>query len=508
MNQDPTSSDILDSTSNGFDFDVESSGSMTSDDLLESKIGKAISFDGSDDYIYLPLSENFNGPTDKMTFEFWLMLPNGWSPALSNFLASTANAQEDPYLWFYDEFDFHIETDSGGDTLSSTQTTFTAGNWYHFSCVWETDTIQRIYIGGSLDGEAATPHGGTHFAWDTFSIGAEDDNVDGPGGDSSHKELNVTIGEFRLSSTVRSADWISTEYNNQDDPNNFYTIGEKESSPDYWAYNSYKYRKQITIDATKVSADLTDFPVLIDLNDTDLHDSAKVQTDGDDIVFTTASGVKLDHEIELFDQTGNGTHAHLVAWVRIPSLSATEDTDLLMYYGNGAAESQENPEGVWSSDYLQVFHLDETSGNHSDIVSNSDTGIVHGSIIQDTLGMVGGSDDFQGLITESWIEISNSQQLISNSPFTVGACTQHGLVSFRKDEKAIKIGMVYGWMAQITLLLVGTGRVQKVVMCTVILSLLANGITLLPHMMELIEIYILMVLLMLVQVQDGMKLTL
>ncbi|MHA2163890.1 MAG: DUF2341 domain-containing protein, partial [Candidatus Thorarchaeota archaeon] len=176
-----------------------------------------------------------------------------------------------------------------------------------------------------------------------------------------------------------------------------------------------------TIDATKVSADLTDFPVLIDLNDTDLHDSAKVQTDGDDIVFTTASGVKLDHEIELFDQTGNGTHAHLVAWVRIPSLSATEDTDLLMYYGNGAAESQENPEGVWSSDYLQVFHLDETSGNHSDIVSNSDTGIVHGSIIQDTLGMVGGSDDFQGLITESWIEISNSQQLISNSPFTVGA---------------------------------------------------------------------------------------
>ena len=61
----------------------------------------------------------------------------------------------------------------------------------------------------------------------------------------------------------------------------------------------------------------------------------------------------LDHEIEDYDST-NGD---IVAWVKIPSLSSSVDTDIYMYYGCGTAENQENPPGVWSNGYEAVYHL-------------------------------------------------------------------------------------------------------------------------------------------------------
>jgi hypothetical protein len=56
----------------------------------------------------------------------------------------------------------------------------------------------------------------------------------------------------------------------------------------------YNYQKTITIDHTKVAATLTDFPVLIDLVDTDLK--SHVLAGGNDIAFTL-NGLPLDHEI-------------------------------------------------------------------------------------------------------------------------------------------------------------------------------------------------------------------
>ena len=61
----------------------------------------------------------------------------------------------------------------------------------------------------------------------------------------------------------------------------------------------WTYRKQITIDNTKVDSDQTDFPVLISL-DTDADLAAKAQSDGDDILFTDNLDNKIPHEIELF----------------------------------------------------------------------------------------------------------------------------------------------------------------------------------------------------------------
>jgi hypothetical protein len=84
--------------------------------------------------------------------------------------------------------------------------------------------------------------------------------------------------------------------------------------PEFGRTIQFNYKKDIAIDHTKVASDLADFPLLIDMYDTDLK--TDVQIDGDDILFLEGDEV-LPHEIELFDQTYNTTHAHLVAWVKI-----------------------------------------------------------------------------------------------------------------------------------------------------------------------------------------------
>ena len=122
-----------------------------------------------------------------------------------------------------------------------------------------------------------------------------------------------------------------------------------------WAQCDYEFRKKITIQASQVAADETNFPVLINLpSDTELAASAR--NDGFDISFTSSNGItQLSHEIEDF----NGGTGELQAWVNIPNLSSSVNTDIYMYYGNPTATNQEDPDGVWDANYMGVWHLNE-----------------------------------------------------------------------------------------------------------------------------------------------------
>ncbi|MFX1549681.1 MAG: DUF2341 domain-containing protein [Promethearchaeota archaeon] len=126
----------------------------------------------------------------------------------------------------------------------------------------------------------------------------------------------------------------------------------------------FNYSKVITIDSSKVvgSTDLTNFSFLLSIYDSNLR--TEVQSNGNDIAFSDGTNW-LDHEIELFKQDFNGTHARLVAWIRIPSLSTSTDTNIYMYYGNSTMASQQNPEGVWDSNYYAVYHMNQDPSSSS-----------------------------------------------------------------------------------------------------------------------------------------------
>jgi len=132
-----------------------------------------------------------------------------------------------------------------------------------------------------------------------------------------------------------------------------------------------QYRKEITINSSQVPSDLTNFPICINITDTDLRDNA--QSDGDDILFTNETGTQLNHEIEVY----NGTTGWLVAWVNVTDLSGSSDTIIYMYYGNDTASNQENVENVWDSNYITVQHfvgetytdIDDSTATNNDVVN-------------------------------------------------------------------------------------------------------------------------------------------
>jgi hypothetical protein len=161
-------------------------------------------------------------------------------------------------------------------------------------------------------------------------------------------------------------------------------------APLNWWDIAWEYRRTITIDHTKVSGELTDFPVLIEITDSSLAE--KAQPDGDDFVFTDANNVKLDHQIEYY----NSTTGHLIAWVKVPYLSPTIDTVLYMYYGNPNCGNQQNPTGVWDTNYKVVLHLNEEKSTLYDSTINGNNGTPYGSLVQGATGYIGNCVEFNG----------------------------------------------------------------------------------------------------------------
>lgn len=154
-----------------------------------------------------------------------------------------------------------------------------------------------------------------------------------------------------------------------------------------WYDTDWSYRKSITIDHNMVDSDLVNFPVLINITDSDLVTYA--QSDFDDILFADSADTKLYHEIERYD-SGTGS---LLTWVNVSSLSGSVNTVLYMYYGNGVCSDQRDSDGVWNSDYLGVYHLNRSSADKgSDSTSNNYNGAVVG--IADVEAIIGQGGDW------------------------------------------------------------------------------------------------------------------
>ncbi len=159
-----------------------------------------------------------------------------------------------------------------------------------------------------------------------------------------------------------------------------------------WYNSAWAYRKQITIDHTKVNASQTNFPVLIsESSDADLQSYA--QPSGNDILFTASDGItKLNHEIESY----NSTTGALIAWVDVPALSSTVDTQLYMYYGNPNASNQQDAPATWNANYVGVWHLgaNGTNLNTNDSTANGNNGT--NTLASLATGQIGGAASFNG----------------------------------------------------------------------------------------------------------------
>jgi hypothetical protein len=152
----------------------------------------------------------------------------------------------------------------------------------------------------------------------------------------------------------------------------------------------WQHRKKITINHTKVTNDLSNFPVFICTIDIDLCD--KTQNDGDDILFMDGDGTarRLYHEIEHYDDSTG----ELIAWVNVSTLASNQNTTVYMYYNNQSSDNQQAPEMVWDSHYKAVWHLNDDSGTIVDSSFNNNNGSNYGASYN-VIGKTGKALDFE-----------------------------------------------------------------------------------------------------------------
>jgi hypothetical protein len=208
-----------------------------------------------------------------------------------------------------------------------------------------------------------------------------------------------------------------------------------------WYDSGWTYRKKITLNAANVTANLSDFPALISITDSDLASHAR--SDGWDILFTAGDETtRLQHEIESY----NATTQNLVAWVKIPSLSSSANTDIYMYYGNsGVTGSSANATGVWDTNFKMVQHMEEASGGTNkitDSTSNSNNGTDYNSPVLGASGKIGKAITFDG--TNDYIQVADSNSLDIASSITLEAWINPSLLD--TNHRRIMIKQHSAWL--------------------------------------------------------------
>ena len=105
--------------------------------------------------------------------------------------------------------------------------------------------------------------------------------------------------------------------------------------------------------------------------------------------------------------------------MKVPTLSATSDTEIYIYYGNASCADQWNINGTWEPDYKMVQHLQETSGTHYDSSQYGNDGTPQGGVAQDAAGKINGADDFDGV--DDYINCGSDASLDITDEITIEA---------------------------------------------------------------------------------------
>jgi hypothetical protein len=165
-----------------------------------------------------------------------------------------------------------------------------------------------------------------------------------------------------------------------------------------WWNTSFTQRVQITVDNKDQATTFTNQAVLVRL-DSSIVAYSNINSDGSDIRFIAADHTTVySHEIEKWDVNG-----YSYVWVKIPSVTASSEITLFMYFGNPSATSAEDASGTWSR-YNSVWHLKEDpagpapqfadlgNAHRNGTASNSPTTTT--GIIGNALNLTGVQDSF------------------------------------------------------------------------------------------------------------------
>ena len=214
LHLDETAAPYRDSTANAY-----SSTGGVAPTPATGKIGGGQSFDGASQYIAYSHTQSPN-PTGSITMETWIKTTDTGTKGIFGKWGNDGGGNGDqsytldyqggnPLAW--------LNALDGGDIGVSGGAAINDGNWHHVAVTAPASGTIQVYVDGAPNGSlnngdpllATTP--------DRLVVGATDLCC-------GSYYMQGSLDEVRVSNTVRSGDWIATEYNNQSSPSSFYTV--------------------------------------------------------------------------------------------------------------------------------------------------------------------------------------------------------------------------------------------------------------------------------------------
>ncbi len=399
-----------DSTGNGFDGQ-----DTVATAAGEGRIGRAAYLNGVSDEI--PLSATLF-TTNDFTISAWAKptdtvmnaetLVGGLVSGQASYLSIRTNSSL---------FGRSYCTASGTYTVYGDNADFTPGAWHHvvFRSTGRAGAGQRtlcvdtLMVNAGADTILTPPLGADAWAY----LGAYAPNAACFGG---------ALDEIRIADQFQSDAFLAAEYRTAANPESYLTIGNEQNLTP-WHARRFPRRRLIRLSESVADSDLVDFPYPIVITNADDDVFMNAAADGHDILFTAGDGVtELAHEIERFSAAGN---PELCAWVKVPRLNGGAPTLLYMYYGRAGAPAQENPAGVWTENYLAVWHLDEADSAYTDSTGNGYHGADHVSAAGKS-GIIGAGQEFDGV--DDYISFAN---VSTPRPYTVSVWMKTDAVNYR-----------------------------------------------------------------------------
>ncbi len=224
-------------------------------------------------------------------------------------------------------------------------------------------------------------------------------------------------------------------------------------------YGNYLYRKKLTLNSTNYvsgSTALTNFPVLLEIIDSDLiktgaaSDKLKSSV-ANDIAFTDSADVQntateLSYQLESYD-AATGT---IKVWVRIPSLSKSANKVLYFYFGSTNPPSHAADSTTWAADYKAVFHFNESTYDNSSSDGVKDgSGANHAKLTSSANNQIGGKIGNAYSFNGSDQKIITTNTITTPTNFTMSAWIKPSTLNLDQkiitnqgtDGKGLKLGL-------------------------------------------------------------------
>jgi hypothetical protein len=220
---------LVDSTGNSSDLTAVATASV---DDIDSPLGRGATLDGNSDYF---TGDNPSYTTGDFTLQAWVKT----SDVARNDIATAGDGGPGSEWFGLNQSGTGVLSgaidDGSSAVFPSGSTSLTDNAWHSTHAVFDRSASIYGYVDGSLDYTSASISGvGSVLSAEPLYIGARDGGV----GVRTDQVWDGALSEVRFRPSDLSANWITTEYNNQSDPSSFYTVtdpnagGSESISPD------------------------------------------------------------------------------------------------------------------------------------------------------------------------------------------------------------------------------------------------------------------------------------